>query len=138
MTPKARGSQPPGWTGTSCQISDNIGCHPETIACNPGPWENYLPPNQSLVPKGSGDHCSRQRIILFYGDATHYGSITLGLVKYLISHQYPKSLSLFTFMHRRRKWQPTPVFLPGESQGRGSLVGWRLWGRTESDMTEVT
>ena len=34
--------------------------------------------------------------------------------------------------------QPTPVFLPGESQGRGSLVGCRLWGRTESDMTEVT
>ena len=48
------------------------------------------------------------------------------------------SLSLFTFMHWRRKWQPTPVLLPGESQGRGSLLGCRLWGRTESDMTEVT
>ena len=48
------------------------------------------------------------------------------------------SLSLFTFMHWRRKWQPTPVFLPGESQGRGSLVGCCLWGRTESDMTEAT
>ena len=36
------------------------------------------------------------------------------------------------------KWQPTPVFLPGESQGRWSLVGCRLWGRTESDTTEVT
>ena len=48
------------------------------------------------------------------------------------------SLSLFTFMHWRRKWQPTPLFLPGESQGRGSLVGCRLWGRTESDMTEET
>ena len=45
---------------------------------------------------------------------------------------------LFTFMHWRRKWQPTPVFLPGESQGRGSLVGCRLWGRTESDTTEAT
>ena len=44
----------------------------------------------------------------------------------------------FTFMHWRRKWQPTPVFLPGESQGQGSLVGCRLWGRTELDMTEVT
>ena len=44
----------------------------------------------------------------------------------------------FTFMHWRRKWQPTPVFLPGESQGRGSLVGCRLWDRIESDMTEVT
>ena len=44
----------------------------------------------------------------------------------------------FTFMHWRRKQQPTPVFLPGESQGRGSLVGCCLWGRTELDMTEVT
>ena len=41
-------------------------------------------------------------------------------------------------MHWRRKWQPTPVFLPGESQGRGSLVGRRLWGHTESDTTEAT
>ena len=41
------------------------------------------------------------------------------------------------FMHWRRKWQPTPVFLPGESQGRGSLVGCRLWGRTESDTTDL-
>ena len=37
-----------------------------------------------------------------------------------------------------RKWKPTPVFLPGESQGRGSLVGCRLWGHTESDTTEAT
>ena len=41
-------------------------------------------------------------------------------------------------MHWRRKWQPTPVFLPGESQGQGSLVGCHLWGRTESDTTEAT
>ena len=41
-------------------------------------------------------------------------------------------------MRWRRKWQPTPVFLPGESQGRGSLVGRRLWGLTESDTTEAT
>ena len=39
-------------------------------------------------------------------------------------------------MHWRRKWQPTPVFLPGESQERGTLVGCRLWGCTESDTTE--
>ena len=41
-------------------------------------------------------------------------------------------------MHWRRKWQPTPVFLPGESQGCGSPVGCHLWGRTESDTTEAT
>ena len=44
-------------------------------------------------------------------------------------HDWATSLSLFTFMHWRRKWQPTPVFLPGESQG---------WGRTGSDTTKVT
>ena len=38
----------------------------------------------------------------------------------------------------RRKWQPTPVFLPGESQGRPGLVGCHLWGCTESDTTEAT
>ena len=48
------------------------------------------------------------------------------------------SLSLFTFMHWRRKWKPIPVFLPGESQGQGSPVGCRLWGHTESDTTEET
>ena len=39
---------------------------------------------------------------------------------------------------RRRKWQPTPVFLPGEPQRQRSLVGYRLWGRTELDTTEAT
>ena len=53
-------------------------------------------------------------------------------------HDCATSLSLFTFMHWRRKWQPTPVFLPGESQEPGSLVGCRLWGHTELDTTEVT
>ena len=54
-----------------------------------------------------------------------------------VGHNWASSLSLFTFMHWRRKWQPTPVFLPGESQGQWSLVGCCLWVRTESDMTEV-
>ena len=48
------------------------------------------------------------------------------------------SLSLFTFMYWRRKGQPTPVFLPGESQGWWSLVGCLLWGHTELDTTETT
>ena len=77
-----------------------------------------------------------------------------------VGQDWATSLSLFIFMHWRRKWQPTPVSLPGESQGRGSLVGCRLWdtpvslpgesqGRgslvgcclwdhTESDTSEVT
>ena len=59
------------------------------------------------------------------------GSLRLG-------HDQATSLSLFSFVHWRRKWQLTPVFLPGESQGRWSLVGCCLWGRTESDTTEAT
>ena len=55
-----------------------------------------------------------------------------------VGHDWVTSLSLFTFMHWRRKWQPTPVFMHGESLGQGNLVGCRLCGRTESDTTEVT
>ena len=55
-----------------------------------------------------------------------------------VGHNWVTSLSLFIFMHWRRKWQPTPVFLPGESQGLGSLVCCRLWGLTKSDTTEAT
>ena len=51
---------------------------------------------------------------------------SMGLLR--VGHDWATSLSPSTFMHWRRKWQPTPVFLPGESQGRGSLVGCRLWG----------
>ena len=65
------------------------------------------------------------------GGPQSMGSLRVGQVS-------ATSLSLFTFKHWRRKWQPTPVFLPGESQGRRSLVGCRLWGRTESDTTEAT
>ena len=53
-----------------------------------------------------------------------------------VGRNWAASLSLSTFMHWRRKWQPTPVFLPGESHGQKSPVGCHLWGRTGSDTTE--
>ena len=43
-----------------------------------------------------------------------------------VGHDWATTLSLFTLMNWRRKWQPTPVFLPGESQGWGSLVGYEV------------
>ena len=55
-----------------------------------------------------------------------------------VGHDWATSLYFFTFMHWRRKWQPTTVFLPGESQGWRSLLGCCLWGRKESDMTAGT
>ena len=56
-----------------------------------------------------------------------------------VGQDWASSLSLFSFMHWRRKWQPTPVFLPGESQGPGSLVGCRLWGshRVRHDWSDL-
>ena len=45
---------------------------------------------------------------------------------------------VYIYIFCGEEWHPTPVFLPGESQGWGSLVGCRLWGRTESDKTEAT
>ena len=64
------------------------------------------------------------------------GLQSMGLLR--VGHDWATSLSLLTFMLWRRKRQPTPVFLPGESQGQRSLVGFHLWGRTESDMTKAT
>ena len=64
------------------------------------------------------------------------GQQSMGLLR--VRHDWVTSLSLFTFMHWRRKWQPTPVLLHGESQGWESLVGCCLWGHTESDTTEAT
>ena len=54
------------------------------------------------------------------------------------NQMWPSELVLVSRILGRRQWQPTPVFLPGESQGRRSLVGCRLWGHTESDTTEAT
>ena len=54
-----------------------------------------------------------------------------------VGQDWATSLSLFSCMYWRRKWQPTPVFLPGESQGQRSLVGCCLWDCTESDTTEA-
>ena len=92
-----------------------------------------------LVDKGSEKAMAPHSITLAWkipwteepGGPQSMGSLRVG-------QDSATSLSLFPFMHWRRKWQPTPVFLPGESQGQGSLMGWRLWGRTESAATEAT
>ena len=61
---------------------------------------------------------------------------SMGLIR--VGHDWAISLSFFTFMHWRRTWQPTPVFFPGGSQGRGSLVGHHLWGsRVRHDWSDL-
>ena len=106
----------------------------------PFPRGSSRPRDQTRVSyvscgEGSGTHSSTLAWKIPWteepGGLQSMGSLRIG-------HDWATSLSLFTFMHRRRKWQPTPVFLPGESQGRGSLMGCCLWGRTELDTTEAT
>ena len=94
-------------------------------------WKMYLKHLVYLVEKEMANHSSTLAWNIPWteepGRLQSMGSLR-------VRHHWATSLSLFTFMHWRRKWQPTPVFLPRESPGRGSLVGCRLWGRT----TEVT
>ena len=63
------------------------------------------------------------------------GLQSMGLLR--VGQDSATSLSLFTFLHWKKHWKKhfPPMFLPGESQGQGSLVGCHLWGRTESDTT---
>ena len=108
----------------------SVGLEGEKCTC--GRWRKVLKCNWVGLPS---PHSSTLAWKILWmeepGELQSMGSLRLG-------HDWATSLSLFTFMHWRRKWQPTPVFLPGESQERRSLVGCRLWSRTESDMTEAT
>ena len=97
--------------------------------------ERYKIPISTLPEKTMAPHSSTLAWKIPWmeepGELQSMGSLRVG-------HDWATSLSLFTFKHWRRKWQPTLVFLPGESQGQGSLVGCHLWGRPEPDTTAVT
>ena len=111
-------------------------------------WDLPLPPQTSTLNVSPGWH--QDIIVSEKAMATHSSTLAWkipwteepgslqSMGSQRVRHDWATSLSLFTFMHWRRKWQPTPVFLSGESQGRGSLVGCHLWGHTESDTTEAT
>ena len=65
-----------------------------------------------------------------------FSIVTYGCESWTIKKAERRRMDASELWHWRRKWQPTPVFLPGESQGQGSLAGCHLWGCTESDTTE--
>ena len=92
----------------------------------------HLPTLCFLLPRSSKTDLIVIHIITLVPLAT-FGSFSCLWFWFLIF-----SLIILKSASWRRKWQPTPVFLPGESQGWWSLVGCHLWGRTESDTTEVT
>ena len=85
-----------------------LGTRKSKIRCQPTP---PLIPNTTSLLKSKETECRHP-----------YSSTPLFIQPIHVKNWF------FTFMHWRRQWQPTPVFLPGESQGRGSLVGCRLWG----------
>ena len=99
------------------------------------PWRRKWPPLQCSYGEGSGTPLQYSCLENPMGRGA-WQAVVHGVAK------SRTRLSDFTFTFHfhawRRKWQPTPVFLPGESQGRGSLVGFHLWGLTESDTTEAT
>ena len=68
--------------------------------------------------------------------------VTLKVIKDIYIYIYIYIYNIMEHMHVKvqisASSQPTPIFLPGESQGQRSLVGCRLWGCTESDTTDAT
>ena len=139
VTPSlAQGSDKETWSRVSGQLTVDVQYRQKINLCcyKPLRSEAYLLPQPNLaLEKAMAPHSSTLAWKIPWteepGRLQSMGSLRVGL-------DWATSLSLFTLMHWRRKWQPTPVFLPGESQGQGSLVGCRLWGRTESDTTEAT
>ena len=125
-----------------CSVMSNSlrphGQQPARLLC---PWNS---PGKNT---GVGCHFLLQRIFQTEGsNLMHCRQILYHLSPQGILYITYIYIYIFFFSHLapcgtkfwRRKWQPTPVFLPGESQGRGSLVGCHLWGCTESDTTEAT
>ena len=100
----------------------SLPCYISFVYC--GFWEKAMAPHSSTV-------AWKIPWMEKPGRLQSIGSLRVG-------HDWETSLSLSTFMHWRRKWQPTPVSFPAESHGRRSLVGCSPWGRTESDTTEAT
>ena len=91
-------------------------------------WENCLNKVATLGEKAMAPHSST---LAWQTPWTEEPGRLQSMGSWRVAHDWATSLSLFTFMHWRRQWQPTPVFLPGESQGRGSLVA-AVYGVTQS------
>ena len=140
-------SQLLAWDGQSTRVSASASFLPKnTQGWSPLEWTGWI----SLQSKGLSRVFSNTTVQKhqFFGTQPSsqsnsrihevMGPDAMIFICWMLSFKPTFSLSSFTFMHWRRKWQPTPVFLPGESQGWRIPVGCRLWGRTESDTTEVT
>ena len=110
-------------------MQENLNFSSDLICSGPTVLSWFL-----LISHHYSQWCDFQSQVFFnYELKSHYKPSVQGIA---INILY--KCSGLVFSDWRRKWKPTPVFLPGESQGWGSLVGCHLWGRTESDTTEAT
>ena len=118
--------------GSQCAFKNENSHQPPTMPCKP---IVFIFKSTAKTEKAMAPHSSTLVWkILWEGELG--GLQSMGSLR--VGQDWVTSLSLFTFMHWRRKWQPTPMCLLGESQGQAILVGFRLWGLTESDTTDVT
>ena len=113
----------PGWEGFQGRMDTCI-CMAESFHCSPETTTTFV----MGCEKAMAPHCSTPAWKIPWteepGGLQSMGSRRVG-------HDWLTSLSLFTFMHWRRKWQPTPVFLPGKSQ---AIPAWwaAVYGITQS------
>ena len=133
--------------GQSIGVSASISVLPmNTQDWSPLGWTSWISSQSKGTLKSLLQHHSSKASILqcsaFFTVQLSHPYMTTGKTIGLTRQTFvDKVMSLlFSMLSRlviwRRKWQPTPVFLPGESQGRGSLVGCSPWGLKELDMTE--
>ena len=124
------------WERSSSHVPISILCFnvPLNVSSNfplPSTYDSFMIEIEKTVATYSNTLAWKIPWMEELGGLQSIGSLRVG-------HDWVTSLSLFIFTHWRRKWHPTPEFLPGESQGRGSLVGCCFWGHTELDTTEAT
>ena len=92
-------------------------------------FSSFYPPIYMSLREGNGPH---SRTLAWKIPWTEEPGRLQSMRSLRVGHDWATSLWLFTFMHWRRKRQPTLVFLPRESQGWGSLVGCQLWWVAQS------
>ena len=102
----------PYWCCSVTQLCPTL-CHPMDCSMPSFPVLHYLPAEKAMAPHSS--------TLAWKSPWTEEPGRLQSMGSLRVGHDWATSLSLFTFMHWRRKWQPTPVFLPGECQGR---VAW--------------
>ena len=107
------------------QVGFTGGSDNKDAAFNMGDWVNFLTKiKQIILPKDR--LCYSNLTVFFRNNFMHFG-VCVYIYIYIHTHIYTH-IYIHTYIHRRRKLQPTPVFLPGKFHGHKSLAGYSPWG----------